>query len=59
MKNIFGPFLASLRKPLGPVPKAISDHQFYMRHPQYKDKVAKEYEAQHPNGCAGDNTIRE
>jgi hypothetical protein len=59
MKNVFGPWLVSLRKPLGPAPKAISDHQFYMRHPQYKEKVAKEYEALHPDGCAGDNAIKE
>ena len=49
MKNLFGPWLTSLRKLLGPSPKAIPIHQFYMRHPQYKEKVAAEFQAQYPN----------
>ena len=59
MKNIFGPWLANLRKPLGPAPKAIPDHQFYMKHPQYKEKVAEVYRLRHPGGSAGDNAINE
>jgi hypothetical protein len=59
MKNIFGPWLANLRKPLGPLPKAIPDHQFYMRHPQHKEKVAKEFLVRYPQGPVGDNALKE
>jgi hypothetical protein len=55
MKNIFGPWLAQLRKPLGSVPKAIPLHQIYMSHHKYKEKVAAEFRAQYPNGLAGSN----
>ena len=53
MKNVFGPWLAQLRKPLGPVPKAIPLHQVYMSHHKYKAKVAAEFQVQYPNGLAG------
>ena len=43
MKNLFSLWLANLWKPVGLAPKAKPDHQFYMRHPQYREKVAEEY----------------
>jgi hypothetical protein len=49
--NVFAPWLANLRKPVGPAPKALPDHQFYMRHPQHKEKVAEEYRIQYPQNC--------
>jgi hypothetical protein len=57
MKNIFGPWLTSLRKPIGPAPKAIPDHQFYMSHPLYRDKVTAEYNALYPH--SGNNAIKD
>lgn len=59
MKNIFGPWLANLWKPLGLLLKAIPDYQFYMRHPQHKKKVAKEFLVQYPQGPVGDNALKE
>jgi hypothetical protein len=59
MKNIFGPWLTSLRKPMGPAPKAIPDHQFYMSHPLHKEKVAAAYKAHYPDGNVGDGAIKE
>jgi hypothetical protein len=59
MKNVFGPWLANLRKPVGPMPKGCPPHQFYMRHPQHKEKVAAEYKARYPRGPVGDNAIKE
>jgi hypothetical protein len=60
MKNIFGPWLSNLRKPVGPAPKAIPDHQFYMKHPHHREKVAVEFEAQYPDRSGCDkNEIKE
>lgn len=50
MKNVFGPWLSKLRRPLGPMPKAKLDHQFYMSHPQHREKVMAEYNARFPHG---------
>jgi hypothetical protein len=36
-------FLKQLRVPEGPPPKRIADHQFYMQHPDFKQKVLEEY----------------
>jgi hypothetical protein len=55
--NVFAPWLAALRKPVGPAPKAIPIHQFYMRHPQHRDKVSKECQDQYPSGIVGPNAI--
>jgi hypothetical protein len=55
--NIFTPWLSSLRKPLGFQPKAVSDHQFYMRHPEHKHKVNSEFNTMYPSG-AGSESIK-
>jgi hypothetical protein len=59
MKNVFGPWLANLRKPVGPMPKGVNLNQFYMRHPQFKEKVTAEYNARYPRGPVGDTAIKE
>lgn len=41
--NPFLPWLAQLRKPAGPAPKRIADHQFYMHHADFADKVTEEF----------------
>ena len=59
MKNLFSPWLANLQKPVGLALKAKPDHQFYMRHPQYREKVAEEYQALYPDWDISDSTIKE
>ena len=55
MKNVFSPWLTNLQKRVGPTPKAIPDHQFYMSHPLYKDKVSEVYWTQFPASTLGDS----
>jgi hypothetical protein len=50
--NVFTPWLSRLRKLPGPAPKAVHDHQFYMRHPQHKGKVSEEYNRRFPSRSA-------
>jgi hypothetical protein len=45
--NPWNTLLKSLRLPEGPPPKQISDYQFYLQHPDFKDKIADEYAANH------------
>jgi hypothetical protein len=59
LTNVFGPWLANLRKPVGPMPKVINLNQFYMKHPRHKEKVAAEYVARYPRGPVGNNAIKE
>jgi hypothetical protein len=57
--NIFSPWLVTLRKPVGLASKAIPIHQFYMSHPQYREKVTEEYRARYPSGIVGPNAIKD
>jgi hypothetical protein len=41
------PFLKQLRRPEGPALKRIAGHQFYLQHPDFKQKVLDEYNANH------------
>ncbi|KAF8134662.1 hypothetical protein K438DRAFT_1997700 [Mycena galopus ATCC 62051] len=42
-------FLKDLRRPEGPAPKHLVGHQFYMQHPDFKEKVHQEYAAKYPD----------
>lgn len=58
--NVFIPWLSTLRKPSGGQPKAKSDHQFYMAHPEYKHKVNFEYKNKFSSKSgAGSESIKE
>jgi hypothetical protein len=39
--------LKQLRRPEGPPLKRISDHQFYMQHPDFRQKIMEVYTTQH------------
>ena len=48
--NVFAPWLGNLQRPPGCLPKSKSEHQFYMGHHLYKEKVTWEYKKQYPLG---------
>jgi hypothetical protein len=43
--NAWLPFLKQLRRPEGHAPKQIANHQFYMQHPDFRQKVLDKYAA--------------
>ncbi|KAJ7788216.1 hypothetical protein B0H14DRAFT_3504463 [Mycena olivaceomarginata] len=45
--NPWSSFMKQMTRPEGPAPKRIVDYQFYMQHPDFKEKVAQEYSENH------------
>jgi hypothetical protein len=46
-KNPWTPWLARLRRPDDKSPKRITDYQFYMQHPDFKERVATTFHDKH------------
>nr|GAT46797.1 predicted protein [Mycena chlorophos] len=48
-KTPFAPWLDQLRQQVGPPPRRIADHQFYIQHPNHKLDVLAELNTRHPD----------